>query len=140
MVSKKIVSSDHTMQVLFNEYSEDDLIAGSNSNQSLDSEGPTSAETTAISEVSDFIHGTVINRFAEYFCDQTNSHSSQIIGAVPCPFTKRPLFQTWPLVRVPTLETFLGLMFVCRIQKLNLRIYWTKDTVTGIPICSNAWT
>jgi hypothetical protein len=83
MASKKILSSDRTMQVLFNEYSDDDLIAGSNSNQSHDSERPKSPETAAISYVSNFIHGIVINNFLECFCDQINSHATQTIGAVP---------------------------------------------------------
>jgi hypothetical protein len=135
MASQKILGGDHTMQILFNEDSEDDLITESNSNQSSDSERPKSPETAIISDVSDVICGIVTNNNLEYVCEQINLYASQIIGATPHPFTKHPLFRTWTPVTVATLKIFLGLMFVSRpIHKPILKICWTEDPVFEIPI------
>jgi hypothetical protein len=71
---------------------------GSNSNHTRDSERPKSPETVTISDVSDFIRGTVTNNL-EYFCDQTNWYAYQIIDAIPHPFSKHPLFA---MVYIPT--------------------------------------
>jgi hypothetical protein len=53
MASKKVLSGDHIMEELFNEYSEDNLIPESDSGESSDSERPESPEIALISDVSD---------------------------------------------------------------------------------------
>jgi hypothetical protein len=51
MASKKILSDDRIMEVLFIEDFEDDLIQESDSSESIDSERPESPETVLISDV-----------------------------------------------------------------------------------------
>jgi hypothetical protein len=53
MASKRILSGDHIMEVLFNEDSEDGLITECNLNESSDIERPGSPEIALISDFAD---------------------------------------------------------------------------------------
>jgi hypothetical protein len=83
-----------------------------------------------IDDVISFVNLFITEEFFEFICDQLNLYAEQVISAVPCPFMKYSLVQTWKRVTVPELKQFLGLMFVTSIiEKPDSKMYWTVDPV-----------
>jgi hypothetical protein len=94
-------------------------------------------DTVNSDDVMSFVNLFITDEFFEFICDQTNLYAEQIISAAPRPFTKYSLVQTWKPVTVPELKQFLGLVFVTGIiEKPDLKMYWTVDSVFETPIFS----